>query len=278
MRQTVRLNEVRAPSSPNDSLSQEAIRSIDGSAVTLDEHYCAVLSQIKNLLGAATWKEPPAASVAGLSVAQQKAAQNVAAQVATIAAHDQALADQAKSINQLSGQITDLLGLKGQVSDIQDALAGLGTTFATRVDVQRLADQIASLDRNLASQLTQVQGQLAQSLSTLAAQDVRIHSLEASQGNYVTAQGLQNVLATAFVVDAPMNGAQDKANLRFTTTKAFVISTLVIRYNGQTLLKGSDYVVATQGDGLVSNTIRLLHPAAAPHAQDVLTATYLPAS
>lgn len=278
MRQTVRLNEVRAPSSPNDSLSQEAIRGIDGSAVTLDEHYFAVLSQIKNLLGTATWKEPPAASVAGLSVAQQKAAQNVAAQVATIAAHDQALADQAKSINQLSNQITDLLGLKGQVTGIQDALANLGATFATKAEVQRLADQIASLDRNLATQLTQVQGQLAQSLSALAAQDVRIHALEASQANYITAQGLQNVLATAFVVDAPMAGTRDRLNLTFTTAKPFVVSTLVVRYNGQTVLKGRDYVVTTSGDGLVSSTIRLLHPAAAPHAQDVLTATYLPAS
>lgn len=277
MRQTVRLNEVRAPSAPNDSLAPGAIRAIDGTAATLDDHYQGVLSQIKNLLGAATWKEPPAASVLGLSDAQKEAARRVAAQVATIAAHDQALADQAKSINQLSGQVTALLALKASVSDIQAALAALGETYASRAQVQLLADQIASMDRNVVAQINQVQGQLAQALSELATQDARIHSLEAAQGNYVTAQGLQYVLSTAFVVDAELVGAKDAGNLAFKTAKTFVVSTLVVKYNGQTVLQGRDYIVAAVGDGLVSDTIRLLHPEAAPHARDVLTATYLPA-
>lgn len=278
MRQTVRLDEVRAPLAPSDALSPDAVEGIDASAQTLDDHYKGVLSQIKNLLGADTWRESPANSVLGLAQAQQRVSDRIAAQVATLAAHDQALASQAQAINQLSGSITGLLALKADVAALSATLGDLANIFASHAEMQAVCDQVSSLDRNLVAQLTQVQGQLAQALSTLAAQDQRLGSIEAAQGNFVTASGLHNVLANAFVVDAPLVGAKDARNVMFGAPEPFVPSTLQVRYNGQGLLQGSDYVVIEAADTLPSSTIRLLHPEAAPHAQDVLTATYLPAT
>lgn len=274
MRQTVRLDEVRAPRGPEDTLGRSAVLAADDASATLDEHYNAVLTQIRGLLGTATWRDEPPANVSGLSIAQAQAAKSVAAQVANIARHDQALADQARSINALSGQITDLLAIKAQLADLADTLS---KTYATQAALQAVSGQVATLDRTVAAQIGQLQARLAQALSTLATQQDRISSIEAAQPSYVTTQGLKAFLATAYVVNAPLGGTRNTRNLTFKAAVPFVPNTLQVRYNGQDLLAGLDYVVVPASDKLPSDTIRLLHPEAAPHAQDVLTATYFPA-
>lgn len=208
MRQTVRLSEVREPEAPNDQLAPDAVLAVDATAQHLAAHYDGVLSQLRAILGATTWREPPTSSLGDLSVAQALSARTQAAQAANLASMGQAL--------------------------------------------------------NTAVALVQ---QLSQ----------RLDAVVAAESGGLTQTSLVQALTQAQAIGEPMGGVRDGQNLIFTTRRAFAPASLEVRLNGQALRVGSgaDYVVDTAPSALSSSTIRLLHPSAAPHAFDVLTASYL---
>lgn len=273
MRQTVRLNEVRAPDAPQDGLTPAQVLGTDQAALTLDVHYDGVLTQLRNILGTPTWRDAPGLNLADAALGQAQVQAAQAAQAAT-------LAQQGQQIALLLSQAQDLAALKTQVGYIRTGLVNLSAQAATKDALAALADDVGRMDAALSQRVAQVTAQVAVLANQQATDHTRIDALEAQTGNYVTASGLMYALRTAYIMDAPLRGARNAANLVFTVDTPFVSQTLRVHLNGQALRAGpaGDYVVVSEGDGVPSKTIRFLHAAAAPYAQDVLTATYIPAS
>lgn len=278
MRQTVRLDEVRAPRAPQDDLTPDAVLGVDGSAVTLDDHYKGVLTQIRSLLGAATWREQPLASVTSLASFQRDAVATLRSQAQAQVQQSEQLQSQAQSIQVLTAAALDVAGIRAQVAQLQMTVA----TFSG-------AD--ASASASLAQQLNQIDGALSQSLSTLSLQvsslsnqmaddAARIASLESQAQSFVTRTALSQAITGAYAVDQIMLGVRDALNLVFVAPTPFVPQTLRIALNGQILRQGADgdYTVLPSAAGVLFDTIELVHPDGAPYAQDLLTATYIPAT
>lgn len=65
-RQLIRLGEVRKSDSFDDQKSQAEIQDVEAAGVTDQDVLEAVISQIRNILGTADWKDPPARSIADI--------------------------------------------------------------------------------------------------------------------------------------------------------------------------------------------------------------------
>ncbi len=279
MRQTVRLNEVRAPRTPTDTLTPADVLATDAQAVTLEDHYSGVLTQIKNALGTPTWRNLPPDNLANLASFRTDTGATLAAQATTLTAQNQALAAQAASITALTATAQEVSALRLELQAIQANLANLSGGVANQADLAALAQQVGAMDAALSAQVAQLASQVSTLANQAATDHSRIGALENQSADYVTATGLTQALITAYVVDTPLSGVQNRINLSFYTPSPFVAGTLRIHYNGQSLRQGpaGDYIVASSQPGLPYDSIRLLHAEAAPYAQDVLTATYIPA-
>lgn len=105
MRQTVRLSEVREPEAPNDQMAPDAVLAVDATAQHMAAHYDGVLTQLRAILGAATWREPPTTSLGALLEGQTAASRAQAAQAANMAALGQALGASTALVQQLSERL-----------------------------------------------------------------------------------------------------------------------------------------------------------------------------
>lgn len=279
MRQTVRLDEVRAPRTPTDTLGADQVQGLDGTAETLDAHYNGVLTQLKNALGTETWRDAPPGTLADLSGFRSDAEAKLAAQNEAITAQNQALSAQAQSITALAQAAQDVSALRAAVQAVQTNLANLNGATARQSDFSALSAQLNALDTALTGQVATLTAQVAALAGQAATDSQRLSTLETNAKTYVTASGLAQALTTAYRVDQPLTGVQNRINLIFTTPSPFVAGTLRVHYNGQALRQGpgGDYIVASSQPGVPYDQIRFLHAEAAPCAQDVLTATYIPA-
>lgn len=279
MRQTVRLDEVRAPRAPSDRLTPAQVSAVDQSALTLDAHYSGVLTQVRNLLGTPTWRDAPADSVTSLSAFKAQAQVALTQQAQTQVAQGQQLTAQAQSIAALTQAAQSIATLRQGVQALQQALTSLQNTAATHTEVQALALQVGQMDAQLGQGLATVTAQVATLAQQVATDAARVTVLEGQAKDYVTGSGLTQQLINLYLVDQPLAGPQNRKNLTYQTPTSFVPSTLRVLFNGQALRQGpaGDYIVGSSSPGVASNTITLLHAESAPYAQDVLTATYIPA-
>jgi hypothetical protein len=109
VRQTVRLSEVREPEAPDDRLAPEQVQAVDDAAQDMAAHYNAVLTQLRAILGAATWRDAPTATLTQVGQAQAAAARAQAAQAANLAALGQSLSDSAAMVQQLSQRLDSVV-------------------------------------------------------------------------------------------------------------------------------------------------------------------------
>lgn len=279
MRKTVRLDEVRAPRTPSDSLAPDAVLNADSQAATLAEHYNGVLTQIRGMLGGPSWREPPQASLAALDAARRADAQTLDSQRQNLAALGHQLDSQAQAVTALQDATQSVLQAQALIASLQRTVANVAATAATEDQLGALAAQVATLGSGLDGTLAALRLQIS-GLTAQADQDqARLAALESKTGAYVTASGLQYALARAYAVGQVLAGLQNGKNLTFEAPARFYASTLTLFYNGQSLRQGldGDYVVENIDSSLTSKTVRLLHPEAAPVAQDILTASYMPA-
>lgn len=279
MRQTVRLDEVRAPRTPTDTLSPAQVLATDGQAPTLDAHYNGVLTQLKSLLGTPTWRNAPPDNLAAVAAYRSQTDATLATQAKTLAAQAQALSAQTASIAALTDTAQQVSALRLQIQALQTNIANLNGAMAKRADLDALAAQLGAVDSALSAQVGQLATQVVTLTNQAALDHTRLGTLEARAANYVTQTGLTQALLTAYTVDAQLSGVQDRRNLTFYAPTPFVAATLRVHYNGQSLRQGpgGDYVVAASRPDVPFDSIRLLHAEAAPYPQDVLSATYIKA-
>ena len=278
MRLTVRLNEVRAPLAPIDTLSPSAVQAIDSASATLDAHYNGVLTQLKNLLGTASWRDQPLASVTSLASFQSAAQSTLQSQAQAQVQQSQQLQSQALSIQVLIGAAQSVTALKAQIDDLQTALSELTDTEDGAV--ASLAKQLGQMDGALSQSLATLSLQVSIVSSQLATDAARIAALETQAQDFVTQTYLTQAFIHAYAVDQIMLGLKNAQNLLFVAPSAFVPQTLRVALNGQILRQGTDgdYIVQLGANGALYDTIELVHQDGAPCAQDLLTATYIPAT
>lgn len=238
-----------------------------------------MLTQVRRLLGSASWRDAPADSVVSLAAFKAQAQQTLAQQATAQAQQGQQLTAQAQSIAALTQAAESISTLRQGVQTLQQALQNLQNTAATHTEVAALAQQVGQMDAQLGQGLATVTAQVAILAQQVATDAARVSVLENQARDYVTSSGLAQQLINAYLVDQPLAGPRNRLNLTYTTPTAFVPSTLRVLFNGQALRQGpaGDYIVASSKPGLPSNSITLLHAESAPYARDVLTATYIPA-
>lgn len=279
MRQTVRLDEVRAPRAPKDDLTRQQVIDCDTASATLDAHYSGVLTQIRALLGAASWREQPAQSVSALSTAQGQATAALSDQAQTLALQSQAYGQLAARLDGLQAQIGTIVQLRAALSAVQGSLQNLSEQAARKSDVAALATQLGQMDGQLSARIDALVRQSAQTATQYADAAARLTALESRAAGYVSQATLRQALLDAYMVDQVLAGTQDHGNLLFRAPTPFVPATLRVSLNGQSLRQGAggDYIVARSAPGVPYDSIKLLHPEAAPYPRDVLTATYIEA-
>lgn len=277
MRQTIRLDEVRAPRTPRDDLTPEQVLACDADAQTLDAHYNGVLTQIRQLLGAPSWRQLPSQSVSALATAQAQAGAALRDQGMALSAQSQAFGQLAARLDGLQAQISTLAQLRATLAQVQGGLQALAEQAARRTDVAAIAAQLGQMDTQMSARIDTLVRQSASAASSLADLAGRVSTLEMNATGYVSAATLRQSLLNAYLVDQVLAGTQDRRNLVFRAPTPFVPGTLSVRINGQHIRQGAggDYIVAQSAPGVPYDSIKLLHAEAAPYPRDVLTATYI---
>lgn len=278
MRQTVRLDEVRAPRAPNDALGPDVVLATDQAASTLAEHYDSVLTQIRSLLGAASWRDQPVASVSSLESSRRTTALALYSQNQSLAALAQEQDAQGRALDALQQATQSVLQAQTLIASLQRTVADVAASAASKDDLSVLAAQVADLDSGLNAALASLKLRVSGLESQADLDDRRLAALESQNGSYVTASGLQYALSHAYVNGQLLSGTRDRKNLVFQASATFYTATLTVFYNGQVLRRSDDgdYIVEAASSSLTSDTIRLLHAEAAPHVQDILTASFMP--